>query len=398
MLTPAISVISAIEGLQMISPKFEIVIVPLACAIMLALFSVQSKGSGIIGKMFWPLILAWFLIIAALGFFKIVENPIILAAVHPYYAFEFFRLNGLTGFFLLGGVFLVMTGGEALYADIGHFGKNPIRLSWFCVVLPSLLLNYFGQGADLLLHPQHISNPFYAIAPSWFFIPLMVISTMATIIASQALITATFSLTRQAVLLGLYPHLPIIQTSKDRYGQIYIPQMNFFLLIGTLTLILIFKNSSALTHAYGIAVNLTMFMVTIMVAYAAIKVWKWSLSRTLLIFSGFIIVEGLFLLANSHKFLTGGWVPISFALLVAVIMFTWNKGLRYLQTNFYMKKTDINKMLHQLHKGTLKPLHGMTDIPNEIHANDEALQSVFDNLVEWAPAFRQIREDAKVAA
>lgn len=362
MLTPAISVTSAIEGLEIISPKFEKLVVPLSCIILFCLFAVQSKGTDKIGGAFGPLIFIWFVTIAALGTASIIANPMVLKAVHPYYAFEFFRENGMKGFFLLGGVFLVVTGGEALYADIGHFGKNPIRYSWFTIALPCLLLNYFGQCANLLIHPADIANPFYKLAPPGFFIPLLAISTIATVIASQALISATFSLTKQAVLLGLYPRLPIIQTSKDHAGQIYIPQVNFFLLIGTVSLILLFKSSSGLAHAYGIAVNLTMLMVTLMVAYASVKVWRWSVLRAVIIFSGFVFVDLLFFASNSHKFMTGGWLPICFALGVAIIMFTWNDGLKYLKSNFYMQKGEISKIVKQLHYKTLNQLPNITAI------------------------------------
>ncbi|SPX61861.1 KUP system potassium uptake protein [Legionella feeleii] len=241
MLTPAISVTSAIEGLKVIAPQFNDFIIPLSCTILILLFIMQSKGTGKIGAAFGPMILVWFVTIGILGAVHIVDNPVVLQAINPYYAYDFLHTNGLRGYFLLGGVFLVMTGGEALYADIGHFGKNPIRYSWFCIALPGLLLNYFGQGAHLLEHPEAIENPFYMLSPDWFNIPLIVIATIATVIASQAVISATFSLTKQAVLLGLYPRLPIVQTSKEHMGQIYIPQMNFVLLIGTLLLIFTLK-------------------------------------------------------------------------------------------------------------------------------------------------------------
>ncbi|QRN04697.1 potassium transporter Kup [Legionella sp. MW5194] len=362
MLTPAISVTSSIEGLKTVSPQLEKWVVPLSCLILVALFSLQYKGTSKIGFAFGPLLLIWFVTIAILGVNKIMDNPEVLKAVNPYYAFEFFRENGMKGFFLLGGVFLVVTGGEAMYADIGHFGKNPIRASWFMIALPCLLLNYFGQCANLLAHPEDIDNPFYNLAPDGFFIPLLIISTIATIIASQALITATFSLTRQAVLLGLYPKLQIVQTSKEHAGQIYIPQVNFFLMIGTLLLIVIFQNSANLAHAYGIAVNLTMLMVTLMVAYASVKVWHWSMIKMLVVFSVFVSVDLLFLASNSHKFITGGWVPIGFALVVATIMFTWNNGLQYLKNNYYMAKEDISKIVKQLHYKTLNKLPGLTAI------------------------------------
>jgi len=363
MLTPAISVLSAVEGLSLVSPMFTTGLIQiLSCVILFMLFAVQSKGTQSIGRAFGPIILTWFFTIAILGIIQIYNNPMVLKALNPYYGYEFLYTNGKRGFFLLGGVFLVVTGGEALYADIGHFGKNPIRYSWFYVVLPCLILNYFGQGANLILHPEDIENPFYLLAPDWFFMPLLVISMLATVIASQAVISATFSLTKQAILLGLYPKVPIIQTSRTHAGQIFIPQMNFFLLIGTFFLILTFKSSSGLAHAYGIAVNLTMLLVTSMVAYAAVKVWHWSVLRTSCIFGIFLAIDVAFLGANSHKFLTGGWVPVCFALVVALVMYTWNSGLQFLKKNFYMQQTDISKIIKQLHYKTLKQLPGLTAI------------------------------------
>ena len=272
MLTPAISVISALEGIDVFVPQFSPWVLPLTCLILMALFFVQSYGTGKIGFIFGPIIFMWFCMIAFLGVVQIIDNPLVLNAVNPYYAFEFFYQNGFRGYIVLGSVFLVMTGGEALYADLGHFGKVPIRMTWFFLVLPCLLLNYFGQGAYLLTHPEAIINPFYMLAPSWFAVPLIIIATMATIIASQSVISATFSLTKQAVLLGLYPHLPIIQTSHLQRGQIYIPQMNVILGLGTLLLVLTFKNSDALTHAYGIAVNLVMVLLPIEVPQSKYQV------------------------------------------------------------------------------------------------------------------------------
>ena len=362
MLTPAISVTSAIEGLEIMSPTLENFVVPLSCVILILLFMMQSHGTKKIGSAFGFVLLAWFLIIASLGVAQIILNPVVLKAVNPYYAYEFFVNNGFRGYILLGGVFLVVTGGEALYADLGHFGKSPIRYSWFVVVLPCLLLNYFGQGANLILHPAAIKNPFYLLAPAWFMLPLLCLATLATIIASQAVISATFSLTKQAILLGLCPRIPIIQTSKDSIGQIYIPQMNFLLLAGTLLLILNFKTSSQMAHAYGIAVNLVMLLVTAMVAYAANKVWLWSWSRVGLVFSIFGFIELAFLGANAHKFLTGGWIPVFFAMMVAFIMYTWNMGMKYLQKNFYKQKEELSKVVKQLNYKSLNRLHGVTAI------------------------------------
>lgn len=362
MITPAISVTSAIEGLKIISPEFGIFVVPLSCIILLLLFLMQSHGTGKIGAAFGPLLLLWFIIIAILGIKEIARYPGVIPALNPYFAYEYLYNNGLKGYFLLGGVFLVVTGGEALYADIGHFGKNPIRYSWYFVALPALVLNYFGQGAYLIHHPESIENPFFLIAPTWFTIPLLIMATIATVIASQAVISATFSLTRQAVLLGLCPRIPIIQTSKEYMGQIYIPQMNFVLLLGTILLVLTFKSSSAMAHAYGIAVNLVMLLVTAMVTYAARQVWGWSLLRIFVIFTPFLFIDFAFLGANAHKFITGGWVPVCFALLIGCIMYTWNLGMQYLKKNYYMQKEDISKVAKQLNDESLRHLPHITAI------------------------------------
>lgn len=362
MLTPAISVISAVEGLGTLSDSFTPYILPTSAVILIFLFVIQSRGTASIGYLFGPLILIWFITIAVLGAVQIVKAPIVLKAINPYYAFVMLRETGFKGYLLLGGIFLVVTGGEALYADIGHFGKLPIRVSWFFMVLPCLVLNYFGQGANLLLYPEAISNPFYMITPNWLSLPLIVLATIATVIASQAVISATFSLTKQAVLLGLCPRIPIIQTSKEYSGQIYVPQINFILFIGTIVLALTFKTSDNLAHAYGIAVNAYMLMVDFMVAYAAISIWRWSLIKTGLIFGLFLTIDFAFLGSNAHKFITGGWVPVTLALFLATVMYTWNFGLEYLRSNFYMNKTDISKILKQLQYRSLNQLHNLTAI------------------------------------
>lgn len=362
MLTPAISVISAVEGFGTLSSSFIPYILPTACIIFVLLFMLQSKGTASIGYLFGPLVLIWFCTIAILGLMQIIAAPIVLKAINPFYALTFLLDTGLHGYLLLGGIFLAVTGGEALFADIGHFGKSPIRHSWFTLVLPCLLLNYFGQGANLLLHPQAIDNPFYMIAPSWFYLPLIILATIATVIASQAIITATFSLTKQAVLLSLCPRIPIIQTSRIFSGQIYVPQINFILFTGTILFALFFKTSNNLAHAYGVAVNLYMLLVDAMVAYAAISIWKWSKLKVGIIFGLFIAIDFTFLGANAHKFLTGGWVPVIFALFIAFIMYTWKYGLEYLRNNFYMNKEDISKILKQLQYKSLNQLPGVTAI------------------------------------
>ena len=362
MLTPAISVVSAMEGLHVVLPALSDWILPLTVVILISLFTVQSFGTAKIGFVFGPIIFIWFVTLAVLGFMQIIDNPIVLKAVNPFYAFDFFKQNGWKGYALLGGIFLVITGAEALYADLGHFGKNPIRLSWFFIALPSLLLNYFGQGAYLLNHPEAIVNPFYMIAPEWFLLPLLIIATMATIIASQAVITATFSLTKQAVLLGLYPHLRIVQTSEAKRGQIYIPQMNMILALGTLLLIFTFKSSNALAHAYGIAVNLDMVMTLALVTFLAIKRWKWNPIFLIFLFIFFGTIDLAFLGANIQKIVTGGWVPVVFAMVCAFIMYTWYRGRLYLRKAYYMKKEELSKILRQFDYKSLHRLPETTAI------------------------------------
>lgn len=362
MLTPAISVISAIEGLHVIVPSLSHFVLPLTFIILVALFYIQSYGTAKIGFVFGPVIFVWFVILAILGATQIIHNPIVLKAINPIYAIDFFRLNGWKGYTLLGGVFLVVTGGEALYADLGHLGKRPIRISWFSVALPGLICNYFGQGAYLLNHPEGIVNPFYMLSPDWFLFPLLILATLATVIASQAVISATFSLTKQAVLLGLYPHLPIIQTSTVQKGQIYIPQINFILAFGTIILIMMFKSSDAIAHAYGIAVNLVMLLTSVLIAYLAIKKWQWNPVLIVLMFSFFCMIDLLFLGANVQKLSTGGWEPVAFALVCAFIMYTWQSGMRYLREHYYLKKEMLSKIFKQFDYQSLHKLPGMTAI------------------------------------
>lgn len=348
MLTPAISVMSAIEGIKVVVPGLSTYVVPITCAIIVCLFMMQSLGTEKIGRLFGPVILIWFVTIAMLGLLQIIHNPEVLKAVNPYYAVHFLTVNGFKGYALLGGVFLVVTGGEALFIDMGHFGKSPMRISWFFVAFPALVMNYFGQGAYLLKHHEAIANPFYHLAPEWFAMPLLIIATFATIIASQAVISGTFSLMRQAVLLGLYPHLPIIQTSDEKRGQIYIPQMNVMLGIGALLLILVFRSASNISHAYGIAVNLEGILSLGLVCFVATRIWRWHWSKLTLVFSGLFFIDFAFLGANIQKLATGGWIPIVFAMLAAFIMYTWNKGRRYLKEHFYPKQKEISKILRQL--------------------------------------------------
>lgn len=362
MLTPAISVLSAVEGLEVIFPQFSHYVLPITVSILLALFLSQRLGTQKIGNYFGPIILIWFITIALLGGMRIFQNPIVIKAINPYYAFDFFKHNGWAGYRLLGGVFLVITGAEALYADLGHFGKTPIRVGWFAVALPALLLNYFGQGAYLIQAPQAIMNPFYMMAPSWCSYPLLILATVATVIASQAVISASFSLTRQAMLLNLFPHFSIIQTSVAKHGQIYVPKINFILAIGTLFLVLFFKNSSALAGAYGIAVNLVMIIVSIFVMMVAYQDWEWSIAKITRVFFVFVFIDFAFLGANAHKILEGGWLPLAFALLAMMVMLTWHNGIQLLRSLYYMDKINLREVLQEFDHVNLRYFRGASAI------------------------------------
>jgi KUP system potassium uptake protein len=276
MITPAISVLSAVEGLEIVTPFFEPYVLPITIAILVALFMFQSRGTERVGRVFGPVMVLWFVVLGLLGLSWIVRQPSVLAAVNPYYAFAFFWENGWRGFLVLGSVFLVVTGGEALYADMGHFGREPIRRAWFVMVLPALLLNYFGQGALLLQHPEAVENPFYQMAPAWALLPLVLLATLATVIASQALITGAFSLTMQAVQLGYLPRVAIAHTSAAEIGQIYIASINWVLMVACVALVLAFRSSSNLAAAYGVAVTTTMVITTLLLFRVERRRWHWS--------------------------------------------------------------------------------------------------------------------------
>jgi KUP system potassium uptake protein len=344
MLTPAISVMSAIEGLKIVSPAISYLIMPLTLFILVGLFYFQYLGPAKLGRYFGPLILIWFLIIGIFGLNQLIQNLHVLVAINPIYGMHFLLQNGFHGYALLGGVFLAVTGGEALYADLGHFGKTPIRIGWFSVVWPGLLLNYFGQGAYLLKHPEAITNPFYSLAPHGFSYILLIIATLTCIIASQAVISAIFSIARQGVLLQFIPRLTIVQTAEDRHGQVYLPQINFLLAIGALFLVIFFKNSSTLSHAYGLTINLEMLIVTVMVLHVAQDYWHWSLKKVIPIFAVFLTVDMAFLGANLQKIVHGGWLPLLIAVCCAIIMYTCNSGLKYLSTIHYRCKNHLDKI------------------------------------------------------
>ncbi len=325
-ITPAISVLSAVEGLEVVTPRMTPFVVPITVVILFALFMVQRSGTARVGIAFGPTMLLWFLTIAGLGLRSIAQTPSVLAAVHPSYAVQFFREHGRAGFLTLGAVVLCVTGAEALYADMGHFGKRPIRIAWFGVVLPALVLNYFGQGALLLRVPGAAENPFYLLASPALQLPLLFIATAAAVIASQALISGAFSLTQQSIQLGYSPRMQIIHTSKSEAGQIFIPEINKALVVGCLLLVLAFKSSSALSAAYGIAVTGTMAITTLLFAVVARTRWHWSLLHVGVITAAFLFVDLSFLLANAVKIEHGGWVPIVIAGGVYTLMSTWKRG------------------------------------------------------------------------
>jgi KUP system potassium uptake protein len=329
-ITPAISVLSAVEGLKVATPFFEDKIIPITIGILFLLFFFQRKGTAGIGSIFGPLTLLWFLTISILGIGHIVQRPGVLAAINPYYGVHFFLLNGWKGFLVLGSVFLVVTGGEALYADMGHFGRRPIRLNWFYIVLPALMLNYFGQSALLLNKPETAVNPFFFMAPQWAIIPLVMLATAATSIASQAVISGAYSLTRQAVQLGYSPRVQILHTSAKEIGQIYIPAVNWALMIATIILVHEFKTSSNLAAAYGVAVTTTMVITTILLYVVARDLWRWKRLPAILLMSFFLAIDLAFWGANIIKLPQGGWVPLAIATVVFTLMTTWWRGRKIL--------------------------------------------------------------------
>ena len=310
MITPAITVLGAVEGLKVATPLFESYVVPIAVAILVGVFAIQQHGTHRVGGLFGPIMVGWFLVIAVLGISWLVEQPVVLTAIDPRHAVAFFREHGWHGFAVLGAVFLVVTGGEALYADMGHFGRRPIRFAWFALVLPALLLNYFGQGALLLSNPEAAQQPFFLLAPEWALYPLVGLATAAAVIASQALISGAFSLTRQAIQLGYCPRLDIEHTSSDEMGQVYVPQVNWGLMVSTIAIVIGFGSSTALAAAYGIAVTLTMVITAVLLHVVATERWKWPAALTFTVTGIFLSVDLAFFGANALKIAHGGWLPL----------------------------------------------------------------------------------------
>ena len=345
MITPAISVLSAVEGLEIATPLFAPYVVPFSVVILIVLFGFQQYGTHKVGRLFGPVMVLWFITIAALGISWIVREPRVIGAINPIHAVRYFRAHGIPGIAVLGAVFLAVTGGEALYADMGHFGKRPIRIAWFALVLPALVLNYFGQGALLLLDGDAAKQPFFLLAPSWALLPLVVLATLAAIIASQALISGAFSLTQQAIQLGYAPRLDIEHTSSDEVGQVYVPQVNWALMISTILIVIGFRSSSALAAAYGIAVTMTMVITAILLYVIMIERWHWPKAAALPVIAVFLVVDLTFFGANLLKVFQGGWLPILIGTFIFTLMTTWKTGRRIVAERLTARAIPIDHFM-----------------------------------------------------
>jgi len=350
MITPAISVLSAIEGLEVVTPVLQPYVIPITIGILIGLFLFQRRGTAGVGAVFGPVTLIWFLTLAFLGLVHIWDNPAVLTAVSPHHAVTFFARNGITGLLVLGSVFLVVTGGEALYADMGHFGKGPIRFTWTTLVLPALVLNYFGQGAMILVDPEAAKQPFFLMVPTWGLVPLVILATAATVIASQAVISGAFSLTRQAVQLGYLPRLRIEHTSTEQVGQIFMPAVNWALMFACIGLVLGFKTSGRLAAAYGVAVTTDMVFTTILFAVVAYLRWNWSPRVVGLMAGSLLIIDLAFWTGNLPKIPHGGWFPILVAGAMFILMTTWKKGREILASKFAHERIPVVDFLDSIQK------------------------------------------------
>ena len=347
-LTPAISVLSAVEGLELITPGLTQYVIPISITILVALFAFQKYGTDLVGKLFGPIIIVWFTVLGAIGLFHITQNPVILNALNPIYAFHFLADRGMGVFLAVGAVTLAITGAEALYADMGHFGKPAIRIAWTCLVLPGLALNYLGQGALLLANPAAVSNPFYLSFPPNLLIPAVILATLATIIASQAVISGAYSITQQAIQLGFLPRMKILHTSATESGQIYVPAINWLLLVAVIITTIAFQNSSAIASAYGIAVTGTMLITTILTYFVLRHNWKYSLWLTLSETGAFIAIDVLLLASCSVKFFKGGWFPVALAMGLVVLMWTWKQGREILLKNMHADDPKLADFIKNL--------------------------------------------------
>lgn len=357
-ITPAISVLSAVEGLEIITPAFKPYVIPITLAVLIGLFIFQRRGTASVGALFGPIMIIWFAVLALLGALAIIGNPAVLAGINPLHAIRFITGNSLLGFFALGAVVLCITGAEALYADMGHFGAKPIQYAWLGYVMPALLINYFGQGALLLADPSAVENPFYRLAPEWATLPLVILSTIATIIASQAVISGAFSITQQAIQLGYTPRLEIQHTSDREIGQIYLPGINWLLLATIIALVIEFGSSSNLAAAYGIAVTGTMLITNILAIAVAIRLWEWSPWRAVLGALPFIFIDLGFFLANSVKIPDGGWFPLVFGLAIFILLTTWKRGRELLSERMATDAIALQPFIASISEGGVERVAG----------------------------------------
>ncbi len=349
-ITPAISVLSAVEGMEVISPDFTRYVLPTTILILILLFFIQKTGTAVVGNLFGPVMLVWFAVIGLMGLNQVVQNPAIFAAINPLYAVRFMQEHALQGFIVLGAVFLVLTGAEALYADMGHFGAKPIRMGWFFVVMPCLILNYFGQGAMFLNNPEAIQNPFFLMVPEAFVFPLVILATVATVIASQAVISGAFSMTSQAILLGFVPRMKVQHTSDKEIGQIYMPLINWTLLVLVVAVVLAFKKSENLAAAYGIAVTTTMIVTTFLAAIVMRVVWRWNTILVSLVIGAFLVVDFAFLLANLLKIMEGGWFPLLLGAACFLLLMTWYQGRQLLRQHATDNGIELKGFIDSLMK------------------------------------------------
>ncbi len=356
-ITPAISVLSAVEGLETIAPSLNRYVLPITIAVLGGLFMIQAKGSGKMGKLFAPIMCIWFVLLAALGIVNILKEPNVLLAINPYYGAQLLAETGLHGFLIMGAVVLTITGAEALYADMGHFGLKPIRYAWFGLVFPALLLNYFGQGALLISNPEAIQNPFYLLAPTWALYPLLILSTLATVIASQAVISGAFSMTRQAIQLGYCPRMTVLHTSGEEIGQVYVPAINWLLMVAVFILVISFGSSTALASAYGLAVTITMISTTLLAFIVIQESWKWNTYKSVTFLSVFLTIDATFMFANSFKIHTGGWLPLLIGIVLFLILTTWIKG-RSLLSDYMNERRMLFEEFEEQQKDKLVKVPG----------------------------------------
>ncbi|MGU3479012.1 potassium transporter Kup [Methylobacterium sp. D48H] len=352
-ITPAISVLSAIEGLKLVTPALDPYVLPISLAIIVGLFTVQNHGTAKVAFFFGPLTALWFTVMALGGLRHLLDDLSIVAAFNPAHGIAFLLSHGTAGLLALGAVFLAVTGAEALYADMGHFGRQPIRAAWFGLVLPALALNYLGQGAMLLVHPERIENPFFLLYPSWALLPMVLLATVATVIASQAVITGTFSITQQAMQLGLLPRMRVLRTSETEKGQIYIPRVNWWLLTAVVFLAVLFKSSSALAAAYGIAVTGDMVITACLVFVVAWRFWRWTAAVAALVLAPFLLVELVFLSANALKILHGGWVPLTIGAALVTAMWTWRRGSALIASHIHQHRVPLADFTRMAETGSV---------------------------------------------